>query len=298
MKNVAFTICLCLMTTSWNVLLKAQISIQAQKVNANTATLAIQAKVLVPANCIDSEDGIIEVVAKGGQEPYQYIEIKGKEITTRLETGNTFSKLDPDKYTLRVVDAAGYEATTELILDAVKPAPIADFEMEKTATGIKFINSSAYTGRWSWQINEAVTYEEAPTLSATDDFKEVCIVASNGCNAKDIYCETINVKNELVGTYAVTSSANNLTSKKERLNEFEVLVFPNPTTDRLTVKYNDTEALESIEVYAITGRLLKKVAPQSEFQTTLSMGDYPAGMYLVKVNGATSAKTLRVSKVD
>ncbi len=290
MKNVAFTICLVLLSISWTVLLQAQ--------TTNTASLTIEAKVLVQANCIDSEDGSIEVVVKGGQQPYEYIEIKGTEITKRLENGNTFSKLNPDTYTLSVVDATGDVTSTELLLEAIKPAPIAEFEMEKTAAGMKFINASAYTGRWSWEINEVATYEEAPTLSATDAFQEVCIIAKNGCNAKDVYCETINVKDELASTFTSRNRVDNLTTEKEALKEFEVVAFPNPTTTKLTVKYKDTEALESIEVYAITGRLLKKVVPQSEFQTTLFMGDYPAGMYLVKVNGVSSTKTLRVSKVD
>jgi len=288
MKNVAYTTCLFLVTIFWNVLLQAQ----------NIPTLTIEAKVLVPANCIDSEDGSIQVDAKGGQQPYQYIEIVGSEITTRLEEGTVFSKLNPDNYMLKVVDARGLEVTTELILEAEKPTPIADFEIEKTASNIKVVNASAYTGRWSWQINEAVTYEEAPTLSATDDFQEVCIVASNGCNAKDVYCETINVKAELINNLPVTNRTNNLTTKKEKLNELEVTAYPNPTTDRLTVKYSNIKDLVNIEVYSATGRLLKKVVPQSDFQTTLFMSNYPAGMYLVKVNGATTATTLQVSKMD
>lgn len=299
MKNILLTLCLFLITTSWNVMLHAQNNqVGVEKTITNLPALRIEGKILIEANCIDSEDGSIQVVAKGGQQPYQYFEINGTEITKRLEVKNTFTKLNPDTYTLKVVDADGNEISTELTLKAVQPAPTAEFEIENMEDQIKFINTSANSGRWAWHFNEVVSYEAAPILSATDDFQEVCLIASNGCNAKDMYCETINVKNELSSALAPTNELNQTLKNKEDLTNFEVAVFPNPTTDRLTIRYSNTMELENIEVYNMTGKLVQTAHPQSFTETTLSLGSIPAGMYIVQINGVTSTETLKINKAD
>jgi hypothetical protein len=62
-------------------------------------------------------------------------------------------------------------------------------------------------------------------------------------------------------------------------NMADVLVYPNPTTDRLTV---EGQGMQRVELYDAMGRLISATHADSE-RTTVSMAGKPSGMYLLKV---------------
>lgn len=61
-----------------------------------------------------------------------------------------------------------------------------------------------------------------------------------------------------------------------------VKVFPNPATSILNIQNMTTNALTSIEIYAVNGAKVKTIKP-TEALTTISVADLQSGVYFVKV---------------
>mgnify|MGYP003335745616 CR=1 FL=1 len=62
---------------------------------------------------------------------------------------------------------------------------------------------------------------------------------------------------------------------------FEVQVFPNPVTDRLTVRVSDGEATLRCQLYSLGGALLA-TQPLAGGETEVAMGRYATGTYLLR----------------
>ena len=255
--------------------------------------LKIEGTIVALATCMDSEDGQIAVKARGGHLPYQYFEIEGLEKIERTQASGIFIKLDPATYTLKVVDAMGQEATTEISLASINPEPYANFELVKEDQKVKLLNTSENGGRWAWNIGGVRTYEDSPTLRVEDDLKEICLEARNGCNAADVFCETANIR-QILNLSAETPFISTSTNKT---NIIKAKAYPNPAIDELTVSYPATNTLTNIELYNASGMLVQTVYPQSTTQTTFSLANVPAGMYVVKMQSIQGTETLRVNKV-
>lgn len=67
--------------------------------------------------------------------------------------------------------------------------------------------------------------------------------------------------------------------------EISFKIYPNPVTDRLSIQ-SEIE-INSVEIWNSAGIKLYSAAPKSNFYQ-LEMNNYPAGLYLVKVNGQIS----------
>ena len=69
----------------------------------------------------------------------------------------------------------------------------------------------------------------------------------------------------------------------------DVRVYPNPASDRITVSGSD---LQRVEIYSITGQLLL-VENGSQEQYSISIGQLPAGVLLLKVVRADGSECVR-----
>ena len=76
---------------------------------------------------------------------------------------------------------------------------------------------------------------------------------------------------------------------------FDIKVYPNPTTDNITVKLEQSVAGISYELYGANGQLLQKESIGSDEQT-IDMGDCAAGAYLLRVVGETATQSYRIIK--
>jgi len=297
MKNVYLLIFLFLLL-SVPIGLMAQNNKIAKKLT-KSAVLSIDASVEKAATCIDSEDGVISVRINGGQAPYQIIELRGIEKRERLAHGFLFTKLDPGVYTISVIDALGQEINTQLTLDVINPEPFADFEVAVKKEALQLINTSDQIGRWEWTFeNGTISHEASPVVPLTKKAQQVCLKVSNGCNHTDTYCETIYVDNLLATNNPINNQASSNTETQliKARKDYHIKAYPNPTVDRLTIRYAEQAQVQSIELYNVAGKLLESFSPQTTTQTKVSIGKYPVGMYLMKVSGITT-RTFRVNRV-
>jgi len=69
--------------------------------------------------------------------------------------------------------------------------------------------------------------------------------------------------------------------------------FPNPTLDRLTVRWA-APRVDQVELLDSQGRLLQRHTPGLAQAMELSLADQPAGMYLLRVQAGEQISTLRV----
>jgi hypothetical protein len=69
--------------------------------------------------------------------------------------------------------------------------------------------------------------------------------------------------------------------------------FPNPTADRLSLSWTASQ-VEAVHVLDAQGRVLQRQTTGLAQELTLSLADYPAGMYLVRVLAHDQQSTLRI----
>lgn len=91
------------------------------------------------------------------------------------------------------------------------------------------------------------------------------------------------------GCTVSSSPLNVVISGVETLDNLGVTIFPNPTTDVLNI---NGAALESVELYALDGRLV--LAQQNA--TTLDMSNLPAGIYTIRIRTAGGTGVTKVVK--
>jgi hypothetical protein len=76
----------------------------------------------------------------------------------------------------------------------------------------------------------------------------------------------------------------------ENFEASKVVVYPNPATDYIIISGIESDA--KVEVYAITGQIIKTTAFSNE--VTLSMSDVTPGIYLVKISNENSSITRKI----
>lgn len=75
-------------------------------------------------------------------------------------------------------------------------------------------------------------------------------------------------------------------------------IFPNPFTDRFTVKLSDTKEYDRLMVFDMTGKMIAE-KPVDSTMISFDLSGYPAGIYLLKVlgkNGVEMTKIIKWSK--
>ena len=76
---------------------------------------------------------------------------------------------------------------------------------------------------------------------------------------------------------------------------FDIKVYPNPTTDNINVRLEQSVAGMRYELYGANGQLLQKESIGSDEQT-IDMRDYAAGAYILWVVGDTASQPYRIIK--
>ncbi|MGK0315588.1 MAG: hypothetical protein ACI86M_001820, partial [Saprospiraceae bacterium] len=96
---------------------------------------------------------------------------------------------------------------------------------------------------------------------------EVCLTVSN------IYDTSTSCKTIMLGT----------TSTIDKELEVDVSIYPNPTSDYLTINFHNYIAMDGmVRFYDVSGREVKSVVLERA-STILDLQDLPSGAYLYKV---------------
>ena len=76
-------------------------------------------------------------------------------------------------------------------------------------------------------------------------------------------------------------------------NLAEVKMFPNPTTDMVTI--TATKNIDTVSIYSVIGQEIKQIRPNTA-STTVDLADLQAGIYVVKVTAEGATATSRLVK--
>ena len=113
-------------------------------------------------------------------------------------------------------------------------------------------------------------------------------MGTDGCNGIDgWYLDELYIYNCDAPVLAVDQS-----SLKNGLQ-----VYPNPTSGLLTIQNNNQLKLTNVQVYSVTGQLIKsvKLNPTAK-NSTIDLSTFAKGTYIVKVNSDTESNSIKVIK--
>ena len=95
---------------------------------------------------------------------------------------------------------------------------------------------------------------------------------------------------DYVRVYQQTSLGNNNITK-----ENELVLFPNPTSDKLSLRIAENQIGNRVSIYSILGQELNSYILNAE-ETILDVSNYQNGIYLLKIEGNSGIKTYKFIK--
>jgi len=122
---------------------------------------------------------------------------------------------------------------------------------------------------YSLDFSSQTNHEVNATVTIKDDYVfENCevIVFLQNMDTKEIYQGTSQMMTEIVGI--------------NKVNVSELEVYPNPASDRLTIK--SQSALELIEMYNQVGQIVKTLTTSGS-NVNINVADLETGIYFIKV---------------
>lgn len=122
-------------------------------------------------------------------------------------------------------------------------------------------DGSIYVG--GWVVNEQQSWE----ANGTDIW--LMKLDSMGC-LSDQPCEEVIRVGLLTGSSEITNEAPGLN------------IYPNPTSDRMTIACDAWSEIRSVEVYDVTGSLILAQREVSSSEVTLNTSDWKPGVYVVR----------------
>ena len=84
-----------------------------------------------------------------------------------------------------------------------------------------------------------------------------------------------------------------LSTEEKTVNNIQFNVYPNPTTDNVTVNGNSNTRISRVIVYSNTGSVINEISDLNDYSLTLDFYDYDKGIYLIQVideNGNSSVQ--------
>jgi len=99
--------------------------------------------------------------------------------------------------------------------------------------------------------------------------------------------------------YAINSTdfaVQNITGISQTTLENNVVIYPNPTTNILTVSFGNLTHIEQLTLTDVQGKVIHQKNNINENRVQLNLSDYSNGIYLLKVQSDESSKTFKVTK--
>lgn len=218
--------------------------------------------------CAGSNNGFIEVVSvQGGDAPYMFA-LNGGD----LQSSNEFVDLTPGEYTLTVASSTGIVYNHPALTIGENPAiEIAT----STSADSLLIMASGGTPPYVYSRNGQFYIENPFFVGLADGNYTIYVRDDAGCVA------------EITVDY---------TDVEEILDPISLSVSPNPAVDQVTISTNQLDNwINSVEVYAVDGKLLLAREVNLESELSISVKEMPEGLYLFKIQ---TDKGSRVEKIN
>ncbi|MFT6499975.1 MAG: PKD repeat protein [Crocinitomicaceae bacterium] len=224
--------------------------------------------VVTNVSCVGGINGVINISVSGGVAPYSY-------SWSNFQSSEDIFNLGAGNYFVDITDANG--CTTSDVFTVVEPSnPIIinatvvnaasnEGEVDITVTG----GTPPYTYDWS---NSDVTQD---ITGLTPGTYTVQVTDANGCSNS--------------GTFTVAS----LVGLNEGAIDNAVLIYPNPASTTLHVKFENIEPIQSIALIDMTGKVVYQTTPNSE-ETLVNVQDFSNGVYFLNINTENQVLTERV----
>lgn len=206
------------------------------------AILGVQATV-TDVSCNGGDDGQIVVTASGGTSPYEF-SIDG----VNFQDNATFASLQSGNYTVTVRDGNGCELSEAVVID--EPSQLS---LVVTQTGKDFaISASGGTSPYTYSADGINFQASAEFSNLQPGNYNFTVRDANGCESESQVFEVV---------LGITNPS--------------IAVFPNPTTDVITIEGGD---FDKIELYQLDGR---KVLESRERRIVVS--EEKKGLYLLRM---------------
>lgn len=215
--------------------------------------------------CDDDIEGEIWTTIGGGTGPYSIIWDDPNNSTTSNLTG-----LATGSYNINVTDDNGCTASSGAPIMVLYNNPVFDLgppQQLPPNNGVLTLNGPANMDQYLWSTGGTFSN----VFVFTPGFYWLQVVDSNTCMAAD----TIEVlPYDAVGI--------------ENIESVDVLMFPNPSTDLITLEMNEDQIF-SIEIYDQLGKLVfETVEVQSKLQVDVS--EFNEGVYFIRFNGGVISR--------
>lgn len=131
------------------------------------------------------------------------------------------------------------------------------------------------------------------TLPANIDPNQVHLVAAVAKHTIGNDAQYIGIKGQRYIYNAEETHLMTLTNTIKIEQEHEELsIYPNPTQHQVNIDIKEYEGPVEVNIYSTSGKLL-----QTSNSTTISLGDYPEGIYIFRISYGTQVKQVKVTKI-
>ncbi|MDQ3190238.1 MAG: T9SS type A sorting domain-containing protein, partial [Bacteroidota bacterium] len=241
--------------------------IETQIVTVTEPNAFVFSPSITDESCLGANDGTATVNVTGGTGFYNLT-----WNTNPVQTGSAASGLAAGTYIFTVVDNDGCSDSETITIDNGNTEPIADFSYNSAGTSIDFINNSTGATSWIWVFgdNSSLSNAQNPTHSyATSGSYTVTLIANSVCGSDTI------------------SQVIMVTGINDLKNAYTLDVFPNPTSDVFTVKFDSDQSNNfNIRLVDMQGRVLENDNLNQFsgiYQKTFDIRNYASGVYTMQI---------------
>jgi len=165
-----------------------------------------------------------------------------------------------------------------------------DLDIVMTGAGSGGLSSGIFTNIFENKGNNKYAYTDSITGSYITNN---AIGDINGDGFLDLVLSGTTVGTPTFKTWVYLNQSEPVSSVSDQFTNFELSVYPNPTTGAITISTDVSEVL-TVELYSATGQQLWAQRIQSQGANEMQL-QQPTGLYLLVVRSENGSQTRRVS---
>jgi hypothetical protein len=236
---------------------------------------------IITYNCNNQSGHTINITASSGSQPYLY------SVGGAFSQSGVFSNLSPGTYQTNVLDAVGCLSVLSISINAITPVvvQVTQLSHEYCGSGNGSITLNANGGTPPYNFTLYNSSQQVVGTNSSGLFSGLSagnysyvVTDANGCSNK-INCKKIKVLNKckpcLPNNHAIVQNA----------SDNEVLLWPNPVTNKVNVKFNIPEVeLVDLLIVDMSGKnIFELKSLENESNVEIDLEGYNSGTYLVNL---------------